>query len=324
MPENSQSHSNSFLKTTILNLYQTSMHYWHGSSPDETNTTSQGGQETVGGGDKSANRAQTPQPEISRRRISRRNKENSDKYFIVLFWLLVCAKLRYDLFILVPFVVIVWKVAKHALRLVLDLIGSSGKCELVKEWFVRRREILAPRVVRLLVKFFRKGDHKCIQVISHSMDTIVTGLIMVALFLAIVCSAIILCIQVGVLNSSILTFLSLLIFNFSLFNIKKGAIRNDTTDVIRQRNPKRTALLQTGMASMAAREGTPKQALPHNDQKLPPSRPRMALTQPQKHRPKPEPQQQQLGLYPPRGSDTRTMGQSIRIFEPTSHVFHIY
>lgn len=177
--ENSQSHSNSFLKTTILNIYQTSVYYFRDESTSETTTE--------GGGTRPSRTLALGQP---------RAKENSDKYFIVLFWLFVCVKLRYDVYVLVPVLVVVWKVARLFVRLVVELMVSSAQLGLVKQWFRRRHSILVPRPVRLVVALFRKGDHKCTQVISSSMDTIVTAFIMVTLMLAVVCSAIVLCIQV--------------------------------------------------------------------------------------------------------------------------------
>jgi hypothetical protein len=180
--DTSHSQSASILKTTILNLYQTSIYYLNNSpsseekasDPAKTNTTT----------------------------ILRRSKENSDTYFIILFWLFICVKLRYDFYILIPFVVIIWKLLKHALQIVIDLIKSSRNFELAKSWLQQRREILAPRPFLIIIKLFRKGDHKFIQLISGSMDTIVTALIMFSLILAVVCSTIILCIQVHTQTNS--------------------------------------------------------------------------------------------------------------------------
>lgn len=182
--ENSRSNTTSFLRTTICHLYRTTICYFNTSSSSSSTATAD---------DESVNETRLRSQRHPRHR---RKKENSDKYFIVLFWLFVCVKISYDFFILIPVLVVMWRMVRRAFILVVSMVGASDNVAALKHWFTRRRKILAPRPFLIVANLFRKGDHKCTQLISASMDTIVTAFIMISLVLAVICSVIILCIQV--------------------------------------------------------------------------------------------------------------------------------
>lgn len=106
-------------------------------------------------------------------------------------------KIRYDVFVLIPLVVVMWRMVRRAFMTILSIIGASENVLALKKWFIVRRKILTPRPFLIIGNLFRKGDQKCTQLISKSMDNIVTTFIIVSLVLAIICSVIILCIQVN-------------------------------------------------------------------------------------------------------------------------------
>jgi hypothetical protein len=118
---------------------------------------------------------------------SKRQRENSDKYFILLFWLFVCVKLRFQLYIAVPILVIIWKLFKNILSLVYKFLFENSSFKqyfnVVKNWFECRKEALAPKPFMLLFKFFSKGDHKVNQLLQKSLDSLISALMIIGLLL---------------------------------------------------------------------------------------------------------------------------------------------
>jgi hypothetical protein len=132
-----QQQNNSYLKSTLFNLYQTSVYY--------LNT--------------SLNNSTTLLMKTSKRQ--QRKRVNSDKYFIGLFWLFLCVKLRYDFYIAIPFLVVVWKLLKHFVLFVWNSITDNSKFQyywrLFRTALKKRKEALAPKPFLVLIKLFKKG-----------------------------------------------------------------------------------------------------------------------------------------------------------------------
>ena len=130
----------------------------------------------------------------------KRKKENSDKYFILLFWLFICVKLRYDLYIAIPVIVIIWKLLKLAFKNVYCIIFESENVKyymgVIYKGFERRRAVLAPEPFVLLIKLFTRGDHKVNQLLQKSIDSLISGLMIIALLLFVITSVIVLAMQV--------------------------------------------------------------------------------------------------------------------------------
>jgi hypothetical protein len=104
---------------------------------------------------KLANTVQDNEAKSSTKSKSKRQREHSDKYFIMLFWLFICVKLRVDLYIAVPILVIIWKLVKSGISYLSNFVRqiSSVKCFLARSrrWFEHRRLALAPRPFFALV-----------------------------------------------------------------------------------------------------------------------------------------------------------------------------
>ena len=132
--------NNSFLKTTMLNIYQTSIYYFNTSLNNS--------------------RAKANRHHES----GRRKKENSDKFFILLFWLFLCVKLRYDFYIIIPLLVIIWKLLRHFVLFLLSMFINNQKVKfyfgILKEWAVSRSDVLAPKPFQIMFKLFIKGRLK--------------------------------------------------------------------------------------------------------------------------------------------------------------------
>lgn len=127
----------SFFRTTLINIYNTSMSLLN-ENPTMTNA----------------------------KRRTKRRRENSDKYFIFLFWLFVITKLRYDFYILIPLLVLIWKLLKFlSCRVVYEeLIVKNeqikGYFSSVWEFVCKRKSALAPKPFIFLFRMFQKGDLK--------------------------------------------------------------------------------------------------------------------------------------------------------------------
>jgi predicted PurR-regulated permease PerM len=137
-----------------------------------------------------------------------RKKQNSDKYFVLLFWLFVCVKFRYDLYLAVPIVVLLWKLLRGILISIYSLLFDTNQMtnennneinrfvSILIEWFKERRAVLAPRPILLIQKLFIKGDHKINNLLRKSMDNIITLLLLVGLIFGILIISIVLAMQV--------------------------------------------------------------------------------------------------------------------------------
>lgn len=154
------------------------------------------------------------------RGLHRRQRENSDIYFMLLFWLFLCVKLRYDLYITIPVIVTTWKLMK---LLICSLINIIIKSENIKyfynrfsKWLESRRKVIAPKPFIILMKFFVKGDLKINQLLQKSMDNITSAIIIMALILFVLVSLILLAMQV---QSESLQFISIVsnILNENLY-----------------------------------------------------------------------------------------------------------
>ena len=118
---------------------------------------------------------------------SKRQRENSDKYFILLVWLFICVKLRYDLYIAVPIMVVIWKLAKKSVTFAYKSVFENANVkyylELVKAWLECRKVALAPKPFLLVYKLFFKGDHKVNQLLQKSLDNLISGFMIIGLLL---------------------------------------------------------------------------------------------------------------------------------------------
>jgi hypothetical protein len=139
----SDSHTNSpnttIFKTTLINMYHTSVHYFNTS----------------------LNASATSKPDV-RGGSARRRKEDSDKFFVMLFWLFLCVKLRYDFYIVIPILVIVWKLLKQLLLFVYDSVVSSQSFRFyggkLTSWVRSRIDVFAPKPFQIIFKLFVKGE----------------------------------------------------------------------------------------------------------------------------------------------------------------------
>jgi len=118
---------------------------------------------------------------------SKRQRENSDKYFILLFWLFVCVKLRFHLYIAVPILVIIWRLFKNILSLIYKFLFENSNfkhyLDIGKNWYECRKVALAPKPFLLLFKVFCKGDHKVNQLLQKSLDALISALMIIGLLL---------------------------------------------------------------------------------------------------------------------------------------------
>jgi predicted PurR-regulated permease PerM len=67
---------------------------------------------------------------------------------------------------------------------------------LIYKGFERRRAVLAPEPFVLLIKLFTRGDHKVNQLLQKSIDSLISGLMIIALLLFVITSVIVLAMQV--------------------------------------------------------------------------------------------------------------------------------
>jgi predicted PurR-regulated permease PerM len=127
-------------------------------------------------------------------------KYNSDKYFILLFWLFICVKLRYDLYVAIPIMVIMWRLAKVILSFIFELIMKSESVMQhvvrMQSWMQSRRCVLVPRPFAFLLKLFVEGDHKMNNILQQFMDKMITLFLLIASVLFVLTASILLAMQV--------------------------------------------------------------------------------------------------------------------------------
>ena len=118
---------------------------------------------------------------------SKRQRENSDKYFILLFWLFICVKLRFDLYIAVPILVLIWKLFRKTVslshKIIFEKTNIKSHLAALNAWFECRKAALAPKPFLLLFKLFSKGDHKINQLLQNSLDSLISAFMIIGLLL---------------------------------------------------------------------------------------------------------------------------------------------
>ena len=176
----SSTQSNStFLRSTIYNLYQTSIYYFNNGNNNNSNSKQE--------------------KHTNKKRLERK-RENSDKYFFMLFWLLICIKLRYDLYIIIPVIVLIWKLLKYSFTNILSFVLNNENTkyyfEKSKMWFEMRKDVLMPQPFYILFKLFLKGDLKVNQLLQKSIDNLITLLMIIFLSLFVLTTVIVLSMQV--------------------------------------------------------------------------------------------------------------------------------
>ena len=131
---------------------------------------------------------------------------NSDKYFYILFCLVLVVNIRTDLYFSVAIIVLIWKIVKFCIfnlyKFVIELNNFEVYKKVVTDWLDLRSDVLMPKPFILLLRLFIKGDHRVNQWLQKSMDKIVSGLMIMFLLLFIL-------LAFGVLAMQVYNFLQL-------------------------------------------------------------------------------------------------------------------
>ena len=96
-------------------------------------------------------------------RSGNKKRTNSDKYFFILFWLFIAVTLRIDMYIVIPVIVVVWKLIKLAFIFAYNFITEGKQIEkyrnLIVDWTKKRASALMPKPFTILLTVFSKGNY---------------------------------------------------------------------------------------------------------------------------------------------------------------------
>ncbi|CAF0851947.1 unnamed protein product [Brachionus calyciflorus] len=123
-------------------------------------------------------------------------KKNSDIYFVLIFWLFISVKFRYDLYIAIPFGILIWKLIKLITRNILEFLRVNQTLNNLKNWLFIRKDAVTPKPFVLVFNFFLVGDRKFNQILQKSMDSLITTLMIFILIGFLLTSLVVLVFQV--------------------------------------------------------------------------------------------------------------------------------
>ena len=128
------------------------------------------------------------------------SKSKSDKYFYLLFWLFVSLKIWSISFLLIALFILTWKFIKFILIKTVNFLYNHFEIERmlnkVKNSIYERKEVLAPRPLKVIFNFYIKGDKKINEWLQTSLDTIISAFIIFALLVFLISGLVLLAMQV--------------------------------------------------------------------------------------------------------------------------------
>ena len=132
--------------------------------------------------------------------MKRKKEGNSNKYFYLLFLLFLILNLRFDFYIILPVLVVIWRSTKSLSFYINNQLLQKPLIHhytgLLAEWIRLRSSALMPKPCMFFVNMFVKGDHKINSWFQSSMDSIVSGLMIICLLISFVLFVVVFAIQV--------------------------------------------------------------------------------------------------------------------------------